>query len=374
MKKVVILLILMMTGVEATDYHIQRISTGPKPAMHAYMDICPEDPSGKHVLYFEFSHKKRKKKKAPGRLVVINRTTSKKTYVSPKIYAGYHNAVKQRWLDKNTIAYQKRGKNTSIIYSLTKRKKNYIEGYIEDYYHPDRMLYLKKIDRDKKRIFLQYSLQTQQIKTLITDAQAIKHIPDCVRDPFCSKKGHLKNIRVSPDGNTIFLSFRAKRRIHGKKKKIKVFFFLTGKDHKINYQGKLGQHPLWYNAEKIHYYLRQPEIDFRIDPRAQHVVSHAVNGRQKRILTNALGIHGSFHMNEKYFITDIFHWPKRNSVSLLLYKIRDHSFEKIYSYQMLKGKKKYRVHPHPAWCHKSNRIYFNSSKSGQRQLYAIDFK
>ncbi|MEM7180369.1 MAG: hypothetical protein AAF518_05625 [Spirochaetota bacterium] len=355
-------------------YKIVQISQGPNPSMHAYMDICPEDTTGKRVVYFTFAKKNLQKGKVhAGRVQIIHTSDKHISYSSPLLYANSHNAAKQRWLDRNRIAYQIVKKHISVITSLATGKTLQLAGRIEEYYAKKQLVFLKRGQGKQARSFVQYDLAKQTATTVMTDAGAKRLIPGCLQNTFCSQKGHLKNLRISPDGKTLFISFRAKKRSVGKKKKLKIFFFIDRKTGKIRYMGHLGQHPLWYNHSAIHYYSRHSGIDFSVDPRAQDVLSHYLNGKKQIVFKNALGIHGSFNHDKTKFVTDIFHWPRKNRVSILLYNVPTSRFRILNSYSMEKGKAKRRVHPHPAWCHKTGRIYFNAAPNGVRQLYSVQF-
>ncbi len=117
---------LMPLGGYADGYSVHQISAGNAPAMHSYIDICPESPDGSKIAYFEFENN------VPGwgYVVVANRDGSEPKRISERIKGHDHDGARQQWIDNGRIIYGIGDDQHSEIYSLKDKSRRLVEGEI----------------------------------------------------------------------------------------------------------------------------------------------------------------------------------------------------------------------------------------------------
>jgi len=369
---------LMPLGPYPDGHTISQVSVGNAPAMHAYMDICPESPNGKLITYFEFEDATKKW----GRVAVAKRNGSDVRYVTARIKGHDHDGARQQWLDDSHIAYGIEDSEYSIIVNIEDRSTRRVKGQIgmaseinglglgHNNYPPSRY---KEADRKPPEVYLM-DLESGSSKTLLNKSEMIPMHPrrSLIESDKWRNAGVFKHPKWSPDGKRFFWVFMIEDKVNGGKV-VKSAIAANADGSDIHYVSEVGQHPMWVSNESILSYVRLPGFNHQSNPSAQIVMEHPIDGSPGTpIIENALGIHGSLSPDRKRFVSDIFDWPEPGTHALLVYDVASGNYRVLARMRAEEGDRNDDMHPHLSWSRDGKRIYFNGSDTGQTRLYAID--
>ena len=369
---------LMQLGAYPEGYSVHQVSTGKSPAMHAYMDICPESPDGTKITYFEFEDK------VPGwgRVVIANRDGSDPKYISERIKGHDHDGARQQWIDNERVIYGIEDEESSLIYSLADKSSRKVKGQIgmvseihgfglsHNNYPASKY---KALDRKPAEVILM-DTENASTQTLLNKQQMLAIHPrrSVIENPEYKGLGVFKHPKWSPDGSHFFWVYMLE--LKGTNTKIVKSALLSDREGKrITYVSEIGQHPMWYQEESLLSYVRRDGFDHFDNPSAQDIMEHPIDGSPgKPIVSEAIGIHGSPSPDGRYFTTDVFDWPEQGSHAVLLYHIESGDYRVLARMKPETGDRKNSMHPHPSWSRDGQRIYFNGTIEGTRRLCYID--
>lgn len=369
---------LMRLGAYPEGYSIHQVSAGANPAMHAYMDICPESPDGTKITYFEFEDKV----PGTGRVVIANRDGSDPKYISERIKGHDHDGARQQWMDNDRVIYGIEDEESSLIFDLADKSTRKVKGQIgmvseihgfglsHNNYPASRY---KGDDRRPAEVILM-DIEQGSIKTLLNKQEMLEIHPlrNIIESPEYEGLGVFKHPKWSPNGSQLFWVYMLELKKTGRK--VVKSALLTDRDGKrISYVSEIGQHPMWYTADSLLSYVRRDGFDHTENPSAQDIMEHPIDGSPgKPIVSEAIGIHGSSSPDRRYFATDVFDWPEQGTHAVLLYDIESGDYRVLARMKTENGDRKNSMHPHPSWSRDGQRIYFNGSIDGTRRLCYID--
>ncbi|MCB1121940.1 MAG: hypothetical protein KJT03_10350, partial [Verrucomicrobiae bacterium] len=368
---------LMHTGAYDEGYSIRQISVGTAPAMHAYMDICPESPNGDLITYFEFEDK------IPGwgRVAVANRDGSDVRYVSDRVRGGDHDATRQQWIDDEHLIYGIEDEEWSVIVNLKDKTTRKVQGSIgmvseingkgltHNNFPPSKY---GKNGRPSEVMIM--NLEKGTLQVLLNQDEMIPMHPrrDIITDPKWKGMGVFKHPKWSPDGKQFFWVYMLE--IKGTDTKLVKSALLADQHGKnIRYVSEVGQHPMWSGNENLVSYIRQEGFEHRDNPTAQDVTLHALDGRGDHVLIpNALGILGSLSPDGKLFASDIHDWPEKGRHAVILYDVASGNYRVLVHMRAGVDDPENAMHPHPSWSRDGKGIYFNASDAGASRVYFAD--
>jgi len=369
---------LMRLGPYSEGYSIHQVSAGKSPAMHAYIDICPESPDGSKITYFEFEGK------VPGwgRVVVASRDGSNPKYISGRIKGHDHDGARQQWKDNEHVIYGVEDEEFSVIYRLTDKSSRKVKGQIgmisetHGYGLSHNNFPASKYKGEDRKPSELILMDTEKgtTKTLLNKQQMLTIHPrrSVIEKPEYKGLGVFKHPKWSPDGNQFFWVYMLE--LKGTNTKIVKSALLSDqKGESITYVSEVGQHPMWYQKNSLLSYVRREGFDHFDNPSAQDIMEHPIDGSPgKPIVEEAIGIHGSPSPDGKYFATDVFDWPEQGTHAVLLYNIASGDYRVLARMKPEAGDRKNSMHPHPSWSRDGKRIYFNGTIAGTRRLCYID--
>lgn len=369
---------LMRLGAHSGGYTIQQVSAGNASAMHAYMDICPESPNGKRILYFEFEDR------VPGwgRVVVANRDGSEARYISDRIKGHSHDGARQQWIDDQRVIYGIENQERSRVYDFTDKSTREVDGQIgmvseinglgltHNNYPPTK--YGANEQKPAEVLLMDIQAGDTQVIMDKSRVRAMHPLQSLINAPKYQNLDVFKHPKWSPDGSQFFWVYMIKKNV-GSRKVVKSAILSNGDGSQIRYVSEIGQHPMWNGPNSLLSYVRHDGFHHSDNPTAQDVMAHPVDGSPgKPIVKNAHGIHGSLSPDGKYFATDVFDWPEPETHSVLLYDVESGDYRILARMRAETETKPGSMHPHPSWSRDGKRIYFNGSDAGNRRLYAID--
>ncbi len=369
---------LMRLGAYPEGYSIHQVSAGASPAMHAYMDICPESPDGTQITYFEFEDK------VPGwgRVVVANRDGSEPKYISERIKGHDHDGARQQWIDNERVIYGIEDEEWSLIYHLADQSSRKVKGQIgmvseihgfglsHNNYPASKY---KGSDRKPSEVILM-DVENGATQTLLNKQQMLEIHPyrSVIESPEFQDLGVFKHPKWSPDGSQFFWVYMLEIK-ETERKVVKSALLSDRKGERVQYVSEIGQHPMWHTSDSLLSYVRRDGFDHTHNPSAQDIMDHPIDGSPgKPIVSEAFGIHGSHSPDGKYFATDIFDWPEKGTHAVLLYDIASGDYRVLARMKPETGDRKNSMHPHPSWSRDGQRIYFNGTIEGTRRLCYID--
>ncbi len=369
---------LMQLGSYSEGYSIHQVSAGKSPAMHSYMDICPESPDGSKITYFEFEDK------VPGwgRVVVANRDGSNPKYISPRIKGHDHDGARQQWRDNEHVIYGIEDEDTSLIYSITNKSRRKVKGQIGmiseihgyGLSHNNFPNSKYKSEERKPSEVILMDIEKGTTSTILNKQQMLTIHPrrSIIEKPAYKDLGVFKHPKWSPDGSQFFWVYMLE--LKGTNTKIvKSALISDQKGENISYVSEVGQHPMWYKNDSLLSYVRREGFDHSNNPSAQDIMEHPIDGSAgKAIVSEAIGIHGSASPDGKFFATDVFDWPEHGTHAVLIYDIASGDYRVLARMKTEKGDRKNSMHPHPSWSRDGKRIYFNGTVDGTRRLCYID--
>jgi len=368
---------LMHVGAYDEGYSVHQVSAGTAPALHAYMDICPESPDEKHITYFEFEDN------FPGwgRVVVANQDGSNPRYVSERVEGGDHDGTRQQWLDNDHLIFGIEDEAWSIIVNIQDKTSRRVEGSIgmvseingNGLTHNNYPI-SKYGKNHKPSEMMIMNLESGTTKTLLNEIEMIPMHPrrDIITDPKWKGMGVFKHPKWSPDGSKLFWVYMLE--IKGTNTKLVKSALLADSDgNNIRYVTEVGQHSMWSDNNNLLSYIRRPGFEHWENPTEQDVMIHPTNGDEDYpLIPNALGIHGSLNPGGDLFVTDIHDWPEKGKHAVLLYDVATGDYRVLARMRGAKDDSKNDIHPHPSWSRDGKGIYFNGTDTGESRVYFID--
>ncbi len=368
---------LMHTGAYDEGYSIRQVSTGRSPSVHAYMDICPESPDGKHITYFEFEDK------IPGwgHVIVVDRNSGESRYVSDRVLGHSHDGTRQQWLDNDHLIFGVEDEEESIIVNINDKTSSRVKGSIGMVSEINRNglthnnYPISKYGKDHKPSEMMImDLAEGTTQTLLNEVEMISMHPrrDIITDPKWKGMGVFKLPKWSPEGDKLFWVYMLE--IKGTNTKLVKSALLADSDGgNIRYVSEIGQHSMWSDNDHLLSYIRKPGFDHGENPTAQDVMIHPTNGEENYpLIPNALGIHGSLNPHGTLFVTDIHDWPQKGRHAVLLYDVASGDYRVLARMRAAKDDPENNLHPHPSWSRDGKGIYFNSTDTGESRVYFID--
>lgn len=371
---------LMPPGAYEEGYSVRQISVGTTPAMHAYMDICPESPDAKRITYFEFEDK------VPGwgRVVVANRDGGDARYVSERVLGGDHDGTRQQWLDNDHLIFGIEDEAWSLIVNVDDLSSRRVQGSIgmvseihgKGLTHNNYPASKYKGSARKPSEVMIMNLENGSTSVLLNRKEMVPLHPrrDLIEDPKWKDMGVFKHPKWSPSGEQFFWVYMLE--IKGTDTKLVKSAFLANRDgENIRYISEIGQHSMWSTNDALLSYVRHEDFRHKDNPTGQGVMIHPLNGDPGYpLIPNALGIHGSLNPRGDLFVTDIFDWPEDGAHAVLLYDVASGDYRELVRMRAEQEDPSNSMHPHPVWSRDGQRIYFNGSDTGKRRLYAIDLE
>jgi len=358
-----------------SEHRITRISSPDKQAIHFYYDVCPESPNGKRVVFFQFEGE------APGngRIVVANTDGSEPRPVSEPLPSDVHSAVRQQWLDDETVTYcpNPAGKLKTVVISVKTGERWEMPGALR-MYSPGNGLGLttthdfEPMDSNLDDTVCAMDFQRREIRRLFTLRDALKIHP--LGDHFEGVQ-HVNFVHTkwAPDGARFLVMASNINRLSGHKTGkplpgvlIHSIFVADADGTNLRYATEEYHHCVWGpDSNHLCYFLKNPGG-------GQDFVSFPLDGTAAvPIMEKMRGKHSTVNRDCTKVLADVTHWPEKGRAGIFLYDTSTKTHEVLAT---MSGRDftQNDYHIHPTFSRSERRVYFNAGESGFRSLYALD--
>lgn len=358
-----------------SKHRLTRISSPDKQAIHFYYDVCPESPNGRRVVFFQFENE------APGdgRVVVANADGSDPRPISEPLPSDVHSAVRQQWLDDETVTYcpNPAGHLKTVVVSLKTGERWEMPGALRMYCAHNCLGLTTTHDFEALKSNLDDTVcgmdfRRREIRRLFTLRDALRVHP--LGDRFEGVQ-HVSfmHTKWAPDGTRFLVLASNTNRLSGHKtgqplpgKPIHSIFVADVDGGNLRYATEEDHHCVW-GADSNHlcYFRKNPDG-------GQDFVSFPLDGTPPvPIMEKMRGKHATVNRDCTKVLADVTHWPEKGRAAIFLYDTRAKAHE-VLATMTGRDFTQRDYHLHPTFSRNEQRVYFNAGENGFRSLFALD--
>jgi hypothetical protein len=358
---------------------VQQVSAPAAGAIHAYFDLCPESPDGKHVTYFAFDDEI----PGSGRVHVTETSGANDRAVGPTMYAGAHAAARQQWASTTEIAYGRceDGPHTDFVDIGTGAVRQ-MPGAIRmasscgtfgvTSSHEQRSF---KCEPDPVESVYRMDFAAGELVRLFTRDDAMALHPQ--RDRMLFEEHSLmtfKHTKIAPDGRRFFVVFTNEGHFRGpddstrpRSPRAKSIYLCHVDGSGLRYLTEFGHHPFWGHDSSEVWAATQSETG----PGQDFIAFDAESGDRRVVVRNAVCTHSSLHPNGDCLIADQMRTPDRERCRLVRIDLRTAEHTLLATVPTPDVSHQSGCHPHPVWSRDGSCAYFNAAPGGVPGLYRI---
>ncbi len=369
-----------------TDRPLTQISDGARFSVHAYYDICPESPDGRHLVYFRFDGDL----PGPGEVVVAEPDGSNPRVVGRSTLGNPHVGAYQQWLDDETVAFNdvRDGRPVTRMVSIGGEVLDELPSGLRMVHPasrrglvPVRWAYscfgLDAAGVDDGVDVLDF--QSGAVRRLLSVGQAIETHPK--RDAYDAGiwatvgLGHTK---WSGDGSLFMFVMKNEgaRRKNPDLPRIKSIFTADRDGRDLTCLAEaFGHHP-GFSADG-----RAVYASGTFDQGAPGLTVYPVDGAEPYVLEVGRCGHPTLDRDAGRILTDLEHDPEKDRASVLLYDVSSGGRQTLATFAQPFARHggtppftppQAKSDPHPAWSRDKSRVYFNAKgESGVATLFAL---
>lgn len=357
-----------------TDLPLTTFPANGRPAVHAYFDLCPEDPTGEKVVYFRFDGPM----PCGGQVMVANRDgTGARLVGNRTATASAHSGARQQWADPHTAAYNIQAADRRVCELADVR-----DGGIERLENSIRMFCPETgmaLTSTHESLLTQAEKLAQAHEVLVRDSSERKYrslfdTRNCLalHPRRCELRDtHLlwfKHTKWAPGGARFFVVFHnenARSRGLTSDPRVKCLMVCNADGTGLRYLTEFGHHPMW-GADGAFVYYNE------VRDGKQDLVRCDLEGHRSVLLADCPGTHSSLSPDSRFLVTDLYHGAGKERGELQLLETATGERQTIASYATPDNSGETGCHAHPAWSRDGKRIYFSNNESGLTQLHALD--
>lgn len=358
-----------------SEHHVIQLSRGDGPAVHTYYDIALEEPGGDRILYFEFDSDQIP---GPGRVIVADADGSNPQVVGQADEAIGHIGAKACWVAPGRVAWAPRPtqEDRSVIRDLNTGEEQELAHMIRSVNHVTRRASLlggggdpavtRLEDLQAVRIL---DIDSGEIRTVLTVDQA--HAAHPQRNEFDPSIANFQHPKLAPNGEELFIVFCTAWARHHRTDidvpHIKSLMRLNTDGSNLRHVGTFGDHPMWTPDSRAIF------ANFANNRGSKDVLAFPEGeaGKLQPLVRNTKGGHPSISPGGRWLVTEGQPQSPEHDGALMLCDLQTGDRRTIVSARHTDGHHITGCHLHAQWSRDGRRIFFNSSDTGQPQVYAL---
>lgn len=347
-----------------------------KPAVHAYFDLCPEDPTGQRVVYFQFDGPM----PCGGQVMVANRDGSGAKLVGrPTSKAMAHSGARQQWAGPFTAVYNRtfdgmrRCEMVDVRNGEVKQLENTIRmvspetGMALTSTGETLLSFDEKLKQPHEVLLLDPSGGKFRKLFGIRDCLARHPLREALNDRHCL---WFKHTKWAPGGARFFVVFHNEA-AHGRgltqDPRVKSLMICNADGTGLRYLTEFGNHPMWGGDDSYVYYNDSGES-------GQCLVRCDLDGKRSVILAESPGSHSSLSPDGTRMITDVYLGSNKEDGELHLVDMASGEHKVVARFATPDTRGGTGCHAHPVWSRDGKRIYFSNNETGRTRFYALDLQ